>query len=642
MFDLFRSRDKAVRYVLGAMLMLVALSMVVTLIPGSTTAGRGDDPVVAEVGKDVITVRQVQTELQSLVRGRRVPAEMLQIYAPQFIEQMITDRAAIYQAQRMGFKVSDAELAATIRRILPQLFNNGQLIDKSAYENFVASERGTSVPEFENYVRRQLLAQRLQNLVTEGVVVTPQEIQQQFESANKKAKIEYISFKPDNLKSAAVVTPQDLRTYYEANKSKYTEPEKRNLALLIAEQEKVAATINVPEAQLRQAYDSRRDQYRTPERVKARHILIKTQGQPAAEVEKLKAKAEDLLKKVKAGGDFAALAKANSDDTTSAVKGGDLGYVVRGQMVKNFEAAVFALKPNEISNLITTEYGFHIIQVQEKQDARVQPFEEVKLALAAELSKQVVYDRMQSSVEQARTALQKNPNSLEQVANQFHLTLVRAEKMAPGAPLPVIGPVPDLDAALAGLKKGEVTQIFQAGTDKLVVAQVLDVLAPRIMPFEEVEAQVRDVVTSQKSQLLATERANQALNRLKAGEDMQKIAKELGGEAKTSTEFGKNDAIEGVGSGSMFEEAFTKPVGTVIGPVPAANQTVVAKVASQIPADLSKLPAERDTIMNQIKERKAQERREMFYDSILAQLIKEGKVKKHNDTIKRLVSAYRG
>ena len=641
MFDLFRSRDKAVRYLLGGLLMIVALSMVVTLIPGSTSSARADDSIVAEIGSDVITTREVQSQLQNLVRGRQVPPEMLQVYAPQFIDQMITDRAAAYQASRMGFQVPDSEVAAIIRRNMPQLFNNGQLIDKAAYQNMLA-ERGMSIPEFEANIRKQMMVSRLENLVTEGIVVTPQEVQQYFEANNKKAKIEYISFKPENLKSAAVVNPQDLKTYYEANKTRYMEPEKRNLALLVADQEKIGASIEVSDQQLRAAYDRNRDQFRTPERVHARHILIKTAGKPPAEHDKLKAKAEDLLKKVKSGGDFVALAKANSEDPGSAEKGGDLGWVTRGQMVKNFETAVFSLKPNETSNVITTEYGYHIIQVLEKQEARTQPFEEVKAQLAAESKKQVVFDRMQSSVEQARAALQKNPNAVEQVANQYHLELVKAEKIGPGQPLPVLGPVPDLDAALAGLKKGDVTPVFQAGNDKLVVAEVQDVIPARVPSFEEVEAKVRDAVVDQKSQLLATERATQAATRLKAGEDIAKVAKDLGGEVKTSNEFTKNDAVEGIGQGSLFEDAFTKNVGAVIGPVPAANQTVVAKVIAQVPADPAKLAGERDNIINQLKQKKAQERREMFYDSILAQLIKEGKVKKHNDTIKRLIAAYRG
>lgn len=639
MFDLFRSRAKAVRYLLGGLLMLVALSMVVTLIPGFGTPP-AEDNIVAEIGKDVITTRQVQNELQALVRGRQLPAEMLQVYAPQYIDQMITDRAVAYQAQRMGYTVPDSELAAHIRQLMPQFFNNGQLVDRAAYEGFLA-ERGMSIPEFEAVIRKQILATRLQNLVVEGVVVTPQEVQEQFEKANRKVKIEYITFKPDNMKKDVATDINDRRRYYKENQSKYMAPESWNLALLVATEERIAQTIDVSDTRLRHEYDMRRDQFRNPEGVRARHILLKTTGKSPEEVAQIKKRAEDLLKQVRGGADFADLAKKNSEDTVSAAKGGDLGVIVRGQTVPNFEQAAFTLKPNEISDLISTEYGFHIIQVQEKQAARTRPFEEVKAELASELKKQTVYDRMQSSVDSARSALLRNPGNLEQIANEYHLDIVRVDKVSAGQPLANLGPVPDLESALSGLKKGEVTPVFQAGNDKLVVAQVLEVFPAHPKPFEEVADQIRELFINQKAEALATERAGQASARVRSGEDFEKVAKELGGEVKTA-EFTINDAVEGVGSGSLFEEAFSKKVGEVLGPIPAAGQTVVARVLAQIPADPSKLDAERSTITEQIRNRKGQERRELFYDSILAQLIKEGKVKKHNDTIRRLSAAYRG
>jgi peptidyl-prolyl cis-trans isomerase D len=162
---------------------------------------------------------------------------------------------------------------------------------------------------------------------------------------------------------------------------------------------KVAATIDIPESELRKAYDANKDKYRTPERVRERHILISTMNKPKEEQAKLEAKAADILKQIRAGGDFAELAKKNSDDPGSAQKGGDLDWVTRGQMVKPFEEASFKLKPNEISDLVKTDYGFHIIQVQQREDARLKPFDEVKAELATGLKKQMVFDRMQASIE---------------------------------------------------------------------------------------------------------------------------------------------------------------------------------------------------------------------------------------------------
>lgn len=642
MFDLFRSRAKAVRYLLGGMLTIVAVSMVITLIPGwgSSTGSSNEDNVVAVVGKDEITVRDVQNDLQTLVRNKQIPAEMMQVYAPQYIDQMITERAVAYEARRRGFSIPDSELASTIRSILPRFFNNGQLIDKVAYQQFL-EQQGMTIPEFEANLRKQLLLKRLTDLALEGVIVTPQEAEQEYKTQNEKLKVELISFKPDDLKTQVKVTPEELRAYYNSNKEGFTEPEKHDLVLLIADQNKIAAAIDIPEAQLRAAYNARRTEFQTPERVQVRHILLKTTGKSPAEVEKIRAKAEDILKQLKNGADFAELAKKYSEDPGSAQKGGDLGWVVRGQTVKNFENTAFSLKPKELSGVITTEYGFHILQVMDKQEAHTQPFEEVKNQIAADLKKQMVFDRMQNAIEQARAALVKNPNDAEQIAKQFNLEYIVAKDLASGQPVPQLGSVPDLETTLAGMKKGDITPVFQAGADKLAVAELTNITPSQVAPFEKAEANIREKFVSQRAMALAVDRAKQAVDKLRAGEDINKVAKELGGEVKTPPEFTLSGAVEGVGSASVFSEGFSKPVGTILGPLNVFNQQVVAKTLEKTPADMTKFAAERDKIIEDLKRKKAQERRDLFYDSILAKLIKEGKVKKHNDTIKRLVASYR-
>jgi peptidyl-prolyl cis-trans isomerase D len=574
------------------------------------------------------------------VRNKQIPADLMQVYAPQYVDQMITERAVAYEARRLGFSVPDSELAGTIRSILPRFFNNGQLIDKVAYQQFL-EQQGMTIPEFEANLRKQLLMKRLTDLALEGVIVTPKDAEQEFKTQNEKLKIELISFKPDDLKSQVKVTPEELRAYYNSNKEGFTEPEKHDLTILIADQNKIAATIDIPEAQLRAAYNSRRAEFQTPERVQVRHILLKTTGKSPAEVEKMRAKAEDLLKQLKNGADFADLAKKNSEDTGSAVKGGDLGWVVRGQTVKNFEATAFSLKPKELSNVIATEYGFHILQVMDKQDARTQPFEEVKNQIAADLKKQVVFDRMQTAIDQARAALVKNPNDAEQIAKQFNLEYVPAKDVAAGQPVPQLGSVPDLDTTLAGMKKGEISPVFQAGADKLAIAELTNTTPSQIASFEKAETNIREKFVSDRATTLASERAKQAADKIRAGGNINQVAKELGGQVKTPPEFTMSGAVEGIGSASAFSEGFTKPVGSILGPLNVFQQQVVAKIVEKTPPDMGKFAAERDKIVEDLKRKKAQERRDLFYDSILAKLIKEGKVKKHNETIKRLISSYR-
>ena len=641
MFDLFRSRAKAVRYLLGGLLMIVALSMVVTLVPGwGSSTGSADDNVVAEVGKDTITTRDVQNDLQALLRNKQIPAELIPVYAPQYIDQMITERAVAYEARRMGFTVPDSELAATIRSLLPRFFNNGQLIDRAAYEQFL-EQQGLTIPEFEANLRKQLLLKRLQDLALEGIVVTPAEAEKAYKEKNENIKVELISFKPDDLKSQVQIAPDELVKYYNSNKEEFRQPEKRDVALLVADEQKIASTIEVPEAQLRAAYNSRRAEFQTPERVHVEHILLKTTDKSKAEIDKIHAQAEDILKQLKNGANFADLAKKYSEDPGSAEKGGDLGWIVRGQTVKNFENAAFTLQPNQLSNVITTEYGFHILKVLEKQQARIQPFEEVKDKLAADVKKQLVYDRMQTAIDKARTALEKNPGQIQQIANQYNLEQLNVPGYIPGQPVPQIGTSTELGTALAGLSKGQVSPVFQPSPDKLAIAEVTGVTPSQIMPFDEARDRIRAKLVTMKAQTLASERAQQAADKLRAGADFKAVAKELGGEVKTPPQFTMEGAVEGVGSAATFAPAFNQPVGTVVGPLNVVNQEVVAKTLEKIPVDMSKFAADRSQIILDLKRKKAQERQELFYDSIVANLIREGKVKKHNDVIKRLVASYR-
>lgn len=642
MFDLFRSRAKAVRYLLGGLLTLVALSMVITLIPGwNSSTASADDLVVAQIGKNTITVQQIQAKLQDLIRQKQIPAEMAQVYLPQIIDDTITSEAIAYQAQRMGFEVPDAELAAAIRQAIPRVFNNGQLIDKAAYEQTLA-QMGMTIPMFEELMRQQMLKKRLDDLAAEGVVVTPQEVMAEYKRRNDKVKIAYIDFKPDALKDQVKVTPEELQAYYNNNKEGFRVPEKRNVALLVADRDKMAASIQIPEAQLRQAYDQHKDQFRTPERVKVRHILLMTEGKPAADVPKIKAQAEDILKQVKAnnGATFDELAKKYSEDPGSKDKGGDLGWVVRGQTVPEFEKTAFSLKPKEISGIVTTQYGFHILQVLDKQEAHLQTFDEVKDQLASEMKKQLINDRMESAVEQARAALVKAPGQFAQIATQYGLELVQANGITQGMPYPSIGASAELDAALAGMKKGDVTPVFQPKPTELAFAELTDVIPSQIAPFADVEKGVRDRFTSMRALVLAGDKAKQAADRVKAGEDMAAVAKALGGEYKTPPDFNMEGAIEGLGSAAMFQDAFAKPVGTVLGPLNVFNQQIVAKITDK-KEDPTGFATQRDVIVFSLKQKKVQDHQALFYDSILTQLIKDGKVKKHNDTIRRLIASYR-
>jgi len=632
MFDLFRSRDKAVRYLLGALLGLVALSMVITLIPGYGASSAPREQLVAEIGGEPLTVREVQQTIQAVTRNKQVPTEMLQFYLPQIVDQMITERAVAYQAKRMGFQITDQEVGNAIRSMLMQYFPDGN-IPEEAYRQFL-QRQGQDVAQFERTVRQNLLQLRLQNIALEGALVTPDEVQREFHRKNDKLKVKYIKYTtPSNLRSQVTVTPEDIKAHYESAKAQYTTPEKRSLNILIADEAKVAATMQVPEAQLRAAYNSQLDRFKTPERVKVRHILVKTTEKPKDEVPKLQAKAENLLKQLKGGADFAKLAKENSDDPGSAARGGDLDWVVRGQTVPEFEKAAFSLKKGELSNIVKTEYGFHILQVQDKEEAHTKSFDEVKDQLSADIRRDAVQNKMQQMVEQARAELIKSPQN------------AKADHVARGEAVPEIGTNSDLETATTGLKVNGVSEPFQAGPNKLAIAEVTQIFPSKPADLAEVQDQIRERLITEKTSRLAEQKTQEALTKMKAvaasGGDLAALAKELGVEVKEADFFTVTTAAEGIGPGSYLADGFTKPVGSFIGPFNISSDAFLAKSVDKQVADNSQLAAQRDAIVLDLKKTKANSRKELFEDGLLAQLIKEGKVKKYNDTITRILASYR-
>ena len=643
MFEFFRSRDKSVRYLLTALLAMVALSMVTYLIPGGPGGGGGNNPgdqKVAEVCGETITTREVIVGIQNATRNKQFPPEMIQNYIPELINQMITERALACQSGKMGFHISDEDLAENIRTMLPNLFQGGQA-NTADYERFL-SQNGLTIPEFESNVRKQMLLTRLRNVTLEGVIVTPQEVEAEYRRRKESAKVEYFAFNEDKFRAQVNVSGEEVQSYFGKNRLLFKQPERRSFDLLVLDQDKVAATYQVSDADLQNAYSSQKERFRTPERLRIRHILLKTTDKKPDEVTKIETKMKDLLKQIKGGADFGDLAKKNSDDTGSAVKGGELDWVTRGQTVKNFESTAFALKPNELSDVIKTEYGFHILQLLEKQDARLRPFDEVKAQLLEERKKNGVVEKLQASADQLRTALTKTPADAAQLAQKFGASYYQVKDAGAGDPLQEIGLNKEMSDAVTALQKGGVTSVVAAPGNKLAVAVLTGITPTRPSELAEAEGQIRGNLIGEKARQLAQDKSKELQNQIAtAGGDLKKLAALVGADVKTTPDFQRDGAVEGVGSATYLADAFTKPIGTIIGPVTVMGQTVVAKVAGQIPADLGLLGAEREGIVQALKSRKARSRQDLFEDGLVSELTRQGKVKIDKDMITRIRKDFR-
>lgn len=643
MFNLFHSNAKFMRYLLGGLLLLVAVSMVTYLIPGtgmtSSTANTGDN-IVAEVGGQKVTAEEVKVAVDRLVNSGQLPRESVSVYLPQMADQMIQDRAVMDAFDRLGLKVSDEEVLVGLMSIYPQLFKDGKLVSTDQLAQVLETQQRLSLADGVEEMRRQLLLRKVQNLAYSTVVVTPQEVDQAIVQKHQTSKIEYIAFPPAKFRDQVKPTPDDLRKRFEANRSQYTIPAKRSFQVLVADQAKMAQAMTVTDAQLRSAYASSMDSFRFPERVKARHILLMTQGKSDAEKKAALSKAQDLLKQVKNGADFAELARKNSQDPGSAQNGGDLGFIVRGQTVPDFEKFVFSAKPKEISGVVTTEYGYHIIQALEKEPARVKPFDEVKGSIEEQLRKQGVNDKMQAAADQARAALQKAPGSAAEVAKQTGLELFTVTKADAGQPIPGLGPAPEIAGTLANMKPNDVSDSLVLSGNRIAVVVLNETIPPRPAEYSDVEAKVRDQFVSMSSLGLANEAAKKAAEQLRGGADPDKVAKSFKLDVTKSAEFTKNDSVEGLGPAVTLIEAFSKPVGTVVGPIAVQDRNIVYKIVDQKTVDPKNYAYERDVAVQELKGQKGRAMYELFEDSMVNQARSDSRLKIHQDTLRQLAASY--
>lgn len=639
MFDLFRRRDKAVRTALTVLLGLVALSMVAYLVPGGPGDYMTPEAVVAEVCSDKITLREVQAQLQSALRNKNFPMQMVQNYIPEFVNQFVAERATACQAADMGLRVSEEEVANAIKSMLPNIFQGG--FNKELYAGFLAQQNLT-IPEFEANVRKQMQLVKLRNLVMEGLIVTADEIEEEYRRRNERIKIDYVSFSPDQFKSQVNVSPAEVQTYFNANREMFKSPEKRSFHLLVASEQRTGATIDVSDNTLRQIYSSAGDRFRSGERVRVRHILLKTTEKSADEVKQVEAKANDLLKQIKGGADFAKLAAQHSDDPGSKDKGGEYGWMSKGQTVPNFETAAFSLKKNEISNLVKTEYGYHIIQVLDREEPKVKGFEEVRDELATEYRRQQVQPRMESAADQARAELAKSPNNAEAIAAKYNLSYYKVQDARPGDPLQEIGIAPDFASAIFSLDVNGVTNPMVVGNDKIALAVLTSITPPRPAELSEVESTIRSRLLEQKANEMMMARQKEVEALVKNGADLKKIAQTVGTEVKTSSEFTRDGNVDGVGSANAFAtDLFAKAPGAVTGPHNVGGQIVVARLNAKSDLDMSKMPEERLNLITGIKGRKAQERKDLFEDGLVNRMIDKGKIKINQNVIRRLIDSYR-
>ena len=618
-------------------LFLVVVAFIALYFPDfmrQDTGAAAPGDVVARVGGEDITAGEFRRAYMSQIAmyqrayGNSVNPDLLRQMGidQQILRQMLDERAAVQEARRLGLKVSDAEIAQRVRS-MPAFQRDGHFAGTEMYRMVLRSQSPPlTTTEFEESLRRSLLVDKLRTALTDWIAVSDAAVESEFRRRNEKVKADLVVFSADRFRDQVTLADADVAAYFEKHKEQYRVPEKRKIKYLLIDIEAMKARITVPPGDVERYYRQNIEQYSSPEQVRASHILFKTEGKDEAEVRR---KAEEVLKQVKAGGDFGALARKFSEDEGSAKQDGDLDYFGRGRMVKEFEDVAFSLAPGSVSDLVKSQFGFHIIKVVDKKPASTRPFEEVK----AQITDQLAAERAQTQASELAAALSSEIDDaadLDRVARARGLSVKESGFFARDEPILGIGPAPEVSSQAFELKEGAVE-----GPVRTSGGQVFFTTTARqdshLPTLDAVKDRVRDDALRQKAAELARARAQSLASELKT--DFTAATKQAGLEVKTTELIARGSTWPDVGiSPALDAAAFSLPVGGVSGPIPTDAGTAVVHIVQREEIDGAALAAARDTLRNELLEAE----RNKFYSAYMQKVQDRFKTEINQDVLRRM------
>src|SRR6266403_4137241 len=617
-----------VRVFIGIFIGLIAISMLLYLVPQGPNSDAESNDVVAKIGRDqTVTLAEVRQQLSEIERRNQVPKPLEGLYARQILSQLVYAKEIQYEAKRLGITVSNEEVADRVKQFLPTAFNGDSPVGMDQYAQQVQQRFGMTVPVFEDLIKQGLLEEKFRRLVTDGVSAGTNELMEQFRYQNEKVKLNYALIKPEDLEAKITPSEPEIKEAYEKSKSQNQIPEKRAVEYGLVDLTKLRQSVQISDDEVKVKYQQDIAQYQVPNRVHAQHILFMTVGKPDAEVDEIKKKAEDVLKQAKKGAKFDELAKKYSEDPGTKDKGGDLGWIVQGQTVPEFEKAAFSQQPGSISDLVKTQYGFHIIKVLEKETAHTKPFDEVKDSLRPRLLLDQAEKQASETADQLSAAIrQSNKISLDDLAKQYHLTVGETRPISATDPLLELANSQEAKNAMFPLRIGELNPPVR--TDRgYVVLSVKSIQPAHQGSLEEVRDRVIGDRKREKSTELAKSKAEELIKRVQAGEKFDAASRALGLEPKTSDPIARDGSIPGAASGKQVSAAFNLKTGDVAAPLSLGQNWLVYRMAEKTEPN----PADFEKQKKQLTEELLQSKRnlafEAFRTSLDTRLKQEGKQK---------------
>ncbi|PYX36008.1 MAG: hypothetical protein DMG75_12010 [Acidobacteria bacterium] len=446
----------------------------------------------------------------------------------------------------------------------------------------------------------------------------------------------------DEIRKAIHPTDAELKAFYERNKATYANsiPEKRKVKFVLIDTAKLEAQAAITPQELQAYYNQHLDDYRVPEQVKVSHILIKTplagaDGKIDSKgVEEAKKKAQDILNQLKAGAKFEDLAKKYSEDPGSGKQGGSLGWMGRGRTVPEFEKTAFSLPKGQLSGLVQSSYGYHIIRIDDKQQAHVKPLAEVKDQIEPVLKQQ----KAQRAGENEANSLlnQARSDGLDKAAAAKGLQVVTTDFFSRTDSLPGMGSAPEfMDVVFSAREK--TPPDLAPLPHGYAVFELLAVKPPATPTFEEIRSRVENEFKNERASVLLTQKAKELSDRAKAEHDLKKAAKELGATLKTSDLVAPDGQVPDIGSLSgPASVIFDMQPAEISGPVSAgANAVVVSLLEKRQPSD-QEFAQKKEQIRDSLLQSKQGELFGLFVANLRQQMEKSGKVKINQQEMKNL------
>lgn len=588
---------------------------------GASRAKEPDRAYAARVNGETISFREYDRALYYTEKNyeqmyrQPLTSEMIQGMGlpKQVIDSLIDQRLMLQQAERIHLAATPEEVRKRILEI-PTLNPEGKFVGNELYVRYVTGTLGfQSAAEFEEELAREITLRKIESAMANSVVVSPRAAEEEYRRVTENAKIRYVIIPTAKEAMQVTVTPAEVEQFYRANQAKYAHGEQRAVKYLVADINRLRSQLVPGEAEIKKRYDAMKEEYKRPESAHILHILIKVD--PSAKPEQAdaaRAKAENLVKQLRSGADFAKLAKENSGDPSSSSKGGDMGFVDQGMTVEPFDQAAFSIPLNTISDPIrSTEFGYHIIKVLERKPSGYRGYEEVRPLLLAQLGDQMAKDKARDEITRISARLKqskpKTPAEFTAMANDA-VSSNDTQWFGKSDQVSGLGNNPALTTWAFAAKQGDVGEIL--GTQRGPAIPYLYGTRPAgISELNEVRAKVEADARNAK----AREAARQKLAQAMPATNIDDVAKKVGlapAEA-TVTRQGYISGFTGDAT-PLIEAAMTAKVGEVKGPIVLPDGAVILQVVEQKKVDKKAVDESRDAYAEMLRQQQARSLRQVL------------------------------